>query len=76
MSLFSKIKSLLGRQTPAQPPVGPATDHGDETQVSAPPATGTTCGKDSGLKNSIARGAAEGTVRETLRKFFEELLDE
>lgn len=74
MSLFSKIKSLLGRGSSARPPV---SDQGEATPVSEPPAIpphGNGRDGDSGLKNSIARGAAEGTARETVRKFFEELL--
>lgn len=64
MSLLNKIKSSLGRRHPVQPPVS------DLPETSAPDN-----GRgDSGLKNSVARGAAEGTARETTRKFFEQLL--
>jgi hypothetical protein len=66
MSLLNKIKSLFGRGSSAQPPANPVSDH------PGTPQSGNEEG--SGLKNSIARGAAEGTARETVRKLFEESL--
>ncbi|MEU5598463.1 hypothetical protein [Streptomyces sp. NPDC020298] len=75
MSLLNKIKSVLGRRRPAQPP---ADDRSEETSVSEGPAApvGEAHDASSGLRNSLARGAAEGTARETLRKIFEELFDD
>lgn len=76
MSLLNKIKNLLSRRRPAQTP---DNDHGDGTPVSevpAAPALVNSRDEGSGLKNSIARGAAEGAARETVRKFFEELFND
>jgi hypothetical protein len=73
--LLNKIKRLLGRR-PAQPP---ASDRSDETPVGEPPttpATGNGRGEGPGLKGAIARGAAEGGVRESLRVLFDKFCDE
>ncbi|MCX4826458.1 hypothetical protein OG883_43245 [Streptomyces sp. NBC_01142] len=70
MSLLDKIKTLF-RRRPAQTPdpeSGNATAGND--QAAAPSGTGQPA---SSLENSIARGAAEGTAREVVRKFLEEL---
>lgn len=74
MSPLNKITSALSRRRPAQPPTG---DRSEETPVGEGPAAPVdeAHGASSGLRNSIARGAAEGIARETVRKIFETLFD-
>ncbi|MGQ4344007.1 hypothetical protein [Streptomyces sp. SAS_275] len=78
MSLLSKIARLFDRGSYAQPPVSPGEGRGAEAPANERPLTGptgSTRGEGSRLKNPIARGAAEGTAREVVRKLFEEFLD-
>ncbi|KOT79258.1 hypothetical protein ADK70_31290 [Streptomyces rimosus subsp. pseudoverticillatus] len=74
MPLLSTIKSLVGRRSSAQPPVSDQSDEVPASESSVPSSSGNGRGKQLELKNSIARGAAEGTARETVRRFFEQLL--
>ncbi|MFF4534521.1 hypothetical protein ACFY1P_35310 [Streptomyces sp. NPDC001407] len=75
MSLFGKIKGLLGHRSQVQPPVGLAVDQtpANEPPVT-PPSSGNNRSEDAGLKNSVARGAAEGAAREAVRNLLEILL--
>ncbi|MGW5868301.1 hypothetical protein ACWFRJ_39850 [Streptomyces sp. NPDC055239] len=79
MSLLNRIKFLLGGGSSAQSPVSPDGGQSAERPVGelpAAPPPGTARSEGAGLKNSIARGAAEGTAREAVRKIFEVFLDD
>ncbi|MET7507098.1 hypothetical protein [Streptomyces albidoflavus] len=78
MSLLDKIKNLLGRR-PTEASDSNSGDGNTDDGQARPGGTGRPAAprpEGSGLGNSVARGAAEGTARESVRKFLEELFDD
>ncbi|TGB05581.1 hypothetical protein [Streptomyces sp. MZ04] len=74
MSLFTKIKNLLTQLRPARTPEPARGDEAVATEAPATPAPSINHGGgDLGLKGAVARGAAEGTARESLRQIIEGL---
>ncbi|MER6179780.1 hypothetical protein [Streptomyces sp. NPDC001652] len=65
----------FSRRRPVQSPIGDQGNEPPVNKVAAAPTAADCRDEGTGLKNSIARGAAEGTAREMVRKFFEEFLN-
>ncbi|MFJ3359563.1 hypothetical protein [Streptomyces anthocyanicus] len=66
----------LGRKRPAQAPESTEGAVAPNEVSEAASADVVRTGQDNGLRNAIARGAAEGSAREMLREAFNKLFED